>query len=225
MSSSPYIGRFAPSPTGPLHFGSLVAAVGSFLEARSHQGQWLVRIEDLDPPRTVPGAAAEILTTLEQHQLQWDGEVVYQSERSHHYQQALELLESRQRIFGCHCSRSSLKGEPVYPGRCHHAALSLEQHAVRVRTEVRTIHFEDHWQGEQRWELASEIGDFVIRRADGLFSYQLAVVVDDHLQGVTDVVRGSDLLDSTPRQIWLQQQLGYPTPHYGHLPIASNAEG
>ncbi|MBT3310297.1 MAG: tRNA glutamyl-Q(34) synthetase GluQRS [Gammaproteobacteria bacterium] len=220
-----YIGRFAPSPTGPLHFGSLVAAVGSFLEAKIHHGEWLVRIEDLDPPRTIPGASDKILKALERHQLHWDRSVLYQSQRSHHYQHALEQLHQQGVVFGCHCSRSSLHGKRVYPGYCHHADHPLQQHAVRLRTSPQQVTFKDLWQGDQLWDLGTEIGDFIIRRADGLYAYQLAVVVDDKLQGVTDVVRGCDLLDSTPRQIALQQQLHYPTPRYGHLPIAVTVEG
>ncbi len=221
----PYRGRFAPSPTGPLHFGSLVTAVGSYLEAKTRDGEWLLRIEDLDPPRTVAGAADEILHTLEAHQLYWDREILFQSERSALYQQALDELIEAGRIFGCSCSRSNLKGEPVYPGHCRYQQHPLHEHAVRLHATPQQIHFNDHWQGAQQWDLAREIGDFVIRRADGLFSYQLAVVVDDALQGITDVVRGSDLLDSTPRQIYLQQLLGCPTPHYGHLPVATTGSG
>lgn len=221
----PYRGRFAPSPSGPLHFGSLVAAVGSYLEARTRGGEWLLRIEDLDPPRTVPGAAESILQALEAHQLQWDRSVLYQSERSEHYLEALEQLAEQGKLFGCNCSRSSLKEVTVYPGNCHYAQLALQQHAVRIHTTPQTIRFTDLWQGAQQWDLCEEIGDFIIRRADGLYAYQLAVVVDDQLQGVTHVVRGSDLLDSTPRQIYLQQQLHYPSPHYGHLPVAVTPEG
>ncbi len=220
-----YRGRFAPSPTGPLHFGSLVAAVGSYLEAKLHHGEWLVRIEDLDPPRTVAGAADEILRTLEAHQLHWDRAVIYQGERYAHYQQALDQLTEQGVLFGCSCSRSSLKGKPIYPGHCRHTQQALLQHAVRIHTPSQIIHLNDQWQSKQQWNLATDIGDFVIRRADELFSYQLAVVVDDHLQGITHIVRGSDLLDSTPRQIYLQQQLGYPMPSYGHLPVATAANG
>lgn len=220
-----YRGRFAPSPTGPLHFGSLVAAVGSYLEAKSHHGEWLLRIEDLDPPRTMAGAADEILHALEAHQLYWDHAALYQGERDHHYQQALEQLSEKGVLFGCSCSRNSLKGESTYPGHCHYAQHTLHQHAVRIHTTAQSIHFDDQWQTDQQWNLSTEVGDFIIRRADGLFSYQLAVVVDDHLQGITHIVRGSDLLDSTPRQIYLQQQLGYSTPEYGHLPVATAANG
>ncbi len=220
-----YRGRFAPSPTGPLHLGSLVAAVGSYLEAKTNHGEWLVRIEDLDPPRTAPGAADEILRALEAHQFQWDSTVLYQSKRSEQYQQTLNQLANRGKVFGCSCSRSNLKGEPVYPGHCHYAQHTLQGHAVRLHTTPQQIRFEDRWQGSQQWDLTTEIGDFVIRRADGLFSYQLAVVVDDSLQGITHIIRGSDLLDSTPRQIYLQNLLGSSTPDYGHLPVATATNG
>ncbi len=223
--SQDYVGRFAPSPTGPLHFGSLIAAIGSYLEAKRHQGEWLLRIEDLDPPRTVPGASDQILHTLEQHQLHWDRTILYQSQQNKHYQQAIDQLQKEDAIFGCRCSRSQLKAAAIYPGECHNLALSLEHHAIRLRGDDTIIHFEDQWQGPQQWQLRDEIGDFIIQRADRLFSYQLAVVIDDQQQGVTHVIRGSDLLDSTPKQIFLQQQLGYRTPHYGHLPIATTAEG
>lgn len=223
--SQKYRGRFAPSPTGPLHFGSLVAAVGSYLEAKSHDGEWLVRIEDLDPPRTVAGTTETILSALEQHQLWWDGEVLYQSQRNRHYQIALDQLHQQQQLFGCQCSRKQLQDHPIYPGHCHTLQLPLARHAVRILTQKQSITFNDRWQGRQQWALAEEIGDFVLRRADGLYAYQLAVVVDDAQQGITDIIRGSDLLDSTPRQIYLQQQLDYPTPRYGHLPIAVTASG
>ncbi len=219
------VGRFAPSPTGPLHFGSLIAALGSYMESKSRGGKWLLRMEDLDPPRTVAGAADEILRSLEQHQLHWDGAVLYQSRRSELYQQALEQLDHQHCLFGCRCTRKQLKEAPIYPGHCRTADLPLQSHAVRIQCRKQTLSIEDHWQGRRQWQLEQEIGDFVIRRADGLYAYQLAVVVDDHLQGVTEVIRGSDLLDSTPRQLYLQQMLGYPTPHYGHLPVATHANG
>ncbi|MBT3197375.1 MAG: tRNA glutamyl-Q(34) synthetase GluQRS [Gammaproteobacteria bacterium] len=223
--SQTYRGRFAPTPSGDLHFGSLITAVGSYLEAKHHHGEWLVRIEDLDIPRTTTGAADAILHTLEKHHLFWDQAVLYQEHRGHHYQQAMALLGKTSRLFGCHCSRRSLRQTPCYPGHCRAEQLSLDHHAVRLRIAPQTLALNDLWQGRQQWALEQEVGDFVIRRADGLCSYQLAVVVDDHLQGVTHVVRGSDLLDSTPKQLYLQQQLHYPSPHYGHLPIALGSDG
>ncbi|MFZ1852100.1 MAG: tRNA glutamyl-Q(34) synthetase GluQRS [Nitrosomonas sp.] len=236
---SVYRGRFAPSPTGPLHLGSLVAAVGSYLDAKCNGGEWLVRMEDLDRPREVPGAADAILRTLEALGLEWDGEVVYQTQRLTFYQQALEDLIKRNLIYPCRCSRkeiadSSIVGiyGPVYPGTCSHNVISLGEihdhnhsRALRVRTPPDCIIFEDILGGQYRQNLKQEIGDFVLRRADGIYTYQLAVVVDDALQGVTHVVRGVDLLDSTPRQIFLQQLLGYATPCYMHLPVVTNIAG
>jgi glutamyl-Q tRNA(Asp) synthetase len=231
--ASRYRGRFAPSPTGPLHFGSLVAAVGSFLQARAQGGEWLVRIEDLDPPREVAGAAADILRTLESLGLHWDGAVVYQSQRGELYRHALNELERAEAIYACACSRkeiadSSLQGSegPVYPGTCR-AGLpeGRAERALRVRTAGARIGFDDRWQGRCEFVLEREFGDFVVRRVEGLVSYQLAVVVDDAEQGIGEVVRGSDLLFSTPRQIHLQQLLALPTPQYAHLPAVVNARG
>jgi glutamyl-Q tRNA(Asp) synthetase len=228
-----YRGRFAPSPTGPLHFGSLVAAVGSFLEARSRGGEWLVRMEDLDPPREVAGAAADILRTLERLGLQWDGEVLYQSTRAGVYEDAIERLRAARMVYGCGCSRreiadSSLPGieGPVYPGTCRAGiAAGRAERALRVRTDDTVVEFEDRWQGRLACALERDIGDFVVRRADGFIAYQLAVVVDDAAQGITDVVRGADLLYSTPRQLHLQRLLGLRAPRYAHLPVAVNAAG
>lgn len=229
-----YRGRFAPSPTGPLHFGSLVAAVGSYLEARSHQGVWLVRIENLDPPREVAGAAREILATLEVLGMEWDGEVIYQSRRNEVYQAALAVLQQQGLLYPCVCSRkeiadSSISGidGPIYPGTCRSGlpAGKRSSTALRVLTHDEPIEFRDALRGPIRQQLTSTIGDFVLRRADGIYAYQLAVVVDDAAQGITHVVRGADLLDSTPRQIYLQQLLGYSTPAYLHLPVVTNARG
>lgn len=224
---SSYRGRFAPSPTGPLHFGSMVAAIGSYLQARQRGGQWLVRIEDIDPLREPPGASDAILRTLEQFGLQWDGEVIHQSQRSAAYLEAIERLRRDGLLYYCRCSRSTLtrvgRYGPIYPGRCRNRHEG--DGALRVITHDDEIVFNDPLCGPFRQRLESEIGDFVIRRADGLFAYQLAVVVDDALQGITEVVRGSDLLDNTPRQIHLQRLLGYSTPDYIHLPIALNAQG
>ncbi|MCP5195558.1 MAG: tRNA glutamyl-Q(34) synthetase GluQRS [Gammaproteobacteria bacterium] len=220
-------GRFAPSPTGPLHFGSLVAALGSFLEARCQGGQWRVRIEDIDAPRTVPGAAEVILRTLERCQLLWDSTVWYQSQRLEHYQAALEQLSRTGRVYPCTCTRRELAGCPrgrdgstLYPGYCRQGPRQPGRpYAIRLRVTDTRWTFQDAVQGAYHQRLESEAGDFVIRRADGLFTYQLAVVVDDADQCVTEVVRGSDLLDSTPRHLYLQELLGLPAPRYGHMPI------
>ena len=225
------IGRFAPSPTGPLHMGSLVAAAASWLDARAAGGRWLVRIEDLDQPRAVPGAAEHILQTLERLGLRWDGEVVYQSARRSLYEDALQRLQGH--TYWCRCTRREIAdsslglavdGAHIYPGTCRAGTLR-EGRSLRVRTSSEQIRYRDRLQGEQAQVLERDIGDFVLYRADGLFAYQLAVVVDDGVQGVTDVVRGADLLDSTPRQIFLQRLLGLPTPRYLHVPVAVNAQG
>jgi len=233
MHDSTYRGRFAPSPTGPLHFGSLVAAVGSYLDARGRGGKWLVRMEDLDPPREAPGAAKAILRTLEAYGFEWDGKVVFQSRRSAAYNAALARLEHEKAVFRCACTRReisdsalSLAGEPIYPGTCRGGLPpGRAARAVRVRVDRGVIAFDDALQGRIEQNLAREDGDFVVRRADGLFAYQLAVVVDDLEQGITDVVRGADLLASTPRQVLLQRLLGSPMPRYMHLPVALNRSG
>src|SRR5882672_600352 len=232
-STKLYRGRFAPSPTGPLHFGSLIAAAGSYLDAHRNGGAWLVRIEDLDSPREAKGATDAILRTLESYGFEWEGAVVLQSRRGAAYAAALEHLERAGAVFPCACTRreisdSTLGGtsEPVYPGTCRDGIpTGRRARAIRARVDDTEIAFEDRLQGRIEQNLATEIGDFVIRRADGLFAYQLAVVVDDFEQGVTDVVRGADLLASTPRQILLQHRLGYPTPRYTHLPVAVNRSG
>lgn len=221
-----YIGRFAPSPSGPLHFGSLVAATASYLDARHHHGQWLLRMEDLDPAREPPEAAGQILAALELHGLHWDGPVLYQSRRLGAYAEALKTLESQQRLFACTCSRQQIQADGgVYDGRCRLSKLPGTGTALRVRVDDTIIRFDDRIQGSQSQSLAQDCGDFVLLRKDGLFAYQLAVVVDDAAQGITDVVRGSDLLDSTPRQNFLQSILNLPTPRYAHIPVAVNAEG
>jgi glutamyl-Q tRNA(Asp) synthetase len=229
----PYRGRFAPSPTGPLHFGSLVAAVGSFLDAKHHQGKWLVRIEDLDTPRTVKGATGEILGTLEACGLLWDEDIVYQSQRTHVYEEAFHRLKQAGSVYPCVCSRKEIADsalqrgmELVYPGTCRNGiAQGKVARAWRVRVDDAGISFSDRLQGFITQDLATEVGDYVILRAEGLFAYQLAVVVDDAAQGITDVVRGADLLFSTPRQIYLQRLLGLDTPVYMHLPVIVNAQG
>lgn len=230
---NPYRGRFAPSPTGPLHFGSLVAAAGSYLDAKANRGEWLLRMEDLDRPRTVPGAADGILQALETLGLHWDGPVLRQSARDEAYRAALDRLQRQGMVYGCACSRreiadSALAGidGPVYPGSCRGGLPpGREARADRIRTAGARIAFDDAVQGRIEHDLERQVGDFVLRRADGLYAYQLAVVVDDAEQGITDVVRGADLLDSTPRQIYLQGLLGYPQPRYAHLPVAVNAAG
>lgn len=228
-----YRGRFAPSPTGPLHFGSLIAAVGSYLEARTQQGEWLVRIEDVDAPRCKLEHESAILRTLACYGFHIDGEIMRQRDRVKDYQLALNRLHNDGCIFGCACTRKEIgesflgsDGAPVYPGTCRNGLQQgREARAWRLRVGRQQISFSDAVQGEVTQNLATEVGDFVLLRADGLFAYQLAVVVDDAEQQITHVVRGADLLDSTPRQIWLQQCLGVPTPHYAHLPLAVNAAG
>jgi len=233
LHKSRYRGRFAPSPTGPLHFGSLVAAVGSYLDARHHHGIWLVRMEDLDTPRCVPGAADDILRTLDAFGLHSDEPVIYQSQRTAAYDEALQRLQDIGVAYPCCCTRKEISDSAllgiegaVYPGTCRHGIpAGREGRAWRVRTDNKTIGFDDALQGRISQHLESEVGDFVVKRADGLFAYQLAVVVDDAHQGITHVVRGADLLASTPRQIHLQGLLGLPTPHYMHLPVAVNETG
>ncbi|MBC8520071.1 MAG: tRNA glutamyl-Q(34) synthetase GluQRS [Gammaproteobacteria bacterium] len=225
MNHTNYRGRFAPSPSGDLHFGSLVAATGSYLEAKTNSGEWLVRIEDLDLPRTAHGATDSILATLERHQMQWDHSVIFQSTRNEYYQESLKLLLESDLLFACECSRNQLKGITPYPGSCRNKNLPLENHAIRIRVDDEVITLNDKWQGRHLWNMKKNIGDFIVRRRDGIYAYQLAVVVDDYLQGITHIVRGSDLLESTPRQIYLQQQLDYTTPNYAHLPIAVDNHG
>lgn len=232
--SSHYTGRFAPSPTGPLHFGSLIAAAASYLDAKAAGGRWLVRMEDLDTPRVQPGASADILSTLDRFGFQWDGEVMCQSTRNEAYRSALEDLRKLGMAYPCGCTRkeiadSNLAGEeagPRYPGTCRTGLPPERQaRAWRVRVPSEPVSFEDRLQGHQTQNIETYCGDFVVLRSDGLFAYQLAVVVDDRDQGVTDIVRGADLLDSTPRQIYLQGLLGAPVPRYLHVPVALNAAG
>lgn len=227
-----YIGRFAPSPTGPLHFGSLLAALGSYLQARQAGGEWLIRIDDLDEPRVVPGAAERIVATLDAFGFEWTGAIVYQSRRLHLYAEALERLRISDCLYECSCSRAQIAAaagdteEPRYPGTCRHrVAPHHVATAWRMRTSAGAVEFIDRIQGVQSQDVASTVGDFVVRRRDGLFAYHLAVVVDDADQGITEVVRGADLLNSTPRQIVLQRALGLMTPDYCHLPLAVDADG
>jgi glutamyl-Q tRNA(Asp) synthetase len=231
-----YIGRFAPSPTGPLHRGSLAAALASYLDAKAHHGKWLLRIEDVDEVRTVPGAAEAILRCLAGFGMQWDGEVVWQSRRSALYQASFERLGSH--AYPCGCTRREIAdsrigiasdGAAIYPGTCR-AGLTPGKTArafrLRVPDDASThITFDDRWFGPVTQNLAAEVGDFVLKRADGYWAYQLAVVVDDADQKITHVVRGADLLGSTPRQIYLQHLLGLPTPRYLHVPVVTNANG
>ncbi len=229
-----HTGRFAPSPTGPLHFGSLAAALASWLDARAAGGRWLVRIEDLDPPREQPGAAEEILRTLERLGLCWDGPVVFQSDRKQLYETAIDKLKKH--AYWCGCSRREIAdsalglaadGAQVYPGTCREGLPpGRTRRALRLKVLNEIISFEDRVQGRVAQHMEREAGDFVLLlRADGQFAYQLAVVVDDAAQGVTDVVRGADLLGSTARQIFLQRLLGLPTPRYLHVPAALDAAG
>ena len=233
MNGRPYRGRFAPSPTGPLHRGSLVAALGSFLAARAAGGQWLLRIEDVDRPRTVAGAADAILRSLEAHGLYWDGPIVRQSERTAAYEAALETLRRRGYVYPCSCTRRELREVsrpgvhgPVYPGFCRQGPRRRRPvHAWRVRVASGAVAFRDRRCGDVGQDLEREVGDFIVRRADGWFAYQLAVVVDDAWQGITEVVRGEDLLDNTPRQLYLQSLLDLPRPDYLHLPVVRNRRG
>ncbi len=231
-----YRGRFAPSPTGPLHFGSLVSAVGSYCQARSQGGTWLVRMEDLDPPREAPGAVDDILRTLEAYHLNWDGDVLFQSQRLDAYEDALNQLATKGHTFPCACTRKSITANAeniqansalnIYPGTCRNGlAPSTTARSTRVRVNSATVNFCDGLQGTQEVKLDSDVGDFVVKRADGLFAYHLAVVVDDDFQGITEIVRGTDLLNSTAHHIYLQELLSYQTPQYVHHPIAVNAQG
>lgn len=230
-----YCGRFAPSPTGPLHFGSLVTALASFLDARANGGRWLVRMEDIDATRCLPGVDADILKTLAAFGLEWDGDVLYQNvpASQERYQHALQQLRAAGLIYPCGCSRKEIADSapigiegPVYPGTCRAGLVpGKKARAERIIVSEPEITFEDRVQGPLSQSLVKQIGDFVLHRADGCFSYQLAVVVDDAYQSVTDVVRGVDLLLSTPRQIYLQQMLQLPQPSYAHIPLAVNQLG
>ena len=225
-----YIGRFAPSPTGLLHIGSLLTALASYADARANRGKWLVRMEDLDPPREMPGAAAHILHTLEAFGFEWDGEVVWQSRRHSLYRDALGCLKEKGLLYPCYCSRKDWQGADgfVYNGRCRRPEdrpHTDKPPAWRIRVNDETIGFDDGIVGHYAQNLARDIGDFVLLRADGFWAYQLAVVADDADQGITHIVRGQDLLVSTPRQIYLQRCLGFATPHYAHLPLLVNKHG
>jgi glutamyl-Q tRNA(Asp) synthetase len=235
-----YVGRFAPSPTGPLHAGSAAAALASYLDARAHEGRWLLRIEDVDTPRTVAGAADLIQEQLRFLGLHWDGPVTFQSQRFDRYQQAFDRLAAAGKIFGCACSRreiadslASLGGDLtqrhrglIYPGTCRAGIPNgRAPRAWRFRVGDEVVAFDDRWLGPQQQAPARDVGDFVVRRADGLWAYQLAVIVDDGEAGITHVVRGQDILASTGRQVLLQRALGLPTPSYLHVPLALGADG
>ncbi|WP_456417752.1 tRNA glutamyl-Q(34) synthetase GluQRS [Thiolapillus sp.] len=228
-----YHGRFAPSPTGSLHFGSLVAAVASYADALHHQGSWLVRMEDVDESRSVKGSADEILHTLEAFGFEWDQPVLFQSQRKTRYQEILQWLWQEKQAYACSCSRRKIARQarmglegPVYPGSCRQTTTDkVLGKAIRIRTNREEICFEDRIQNRHCQVLERDIGDFVIHRADGYTAYQLAVVIDDADQGITQVVRGADLLLSTPRQIYLQQLLGFPRPEYAHVPLVTDAQG
>ncbi|PKO46217.1 MAG: tRNA glutamyl-Q(34) synthetase GluQRS [Betaproteobacteria bacterium HGW-Betaproteobacteria-22] len=229
-----YIGRFAPSPTGPLHFGSLVAAVASFCEAKAHRGHWLVRMEDLDKPREIKGAADTILHQLEAFGFEWQGKVIYQSLRHDAYAEVLQQLKNKKLVYPCTCTRKEIADNShqlgvdgvIYPQTClKHPLKPHVTAAWRIKTNQAEISFNDAIQGNIRQMLSQQIGDFILKRADGLFAYQLAVVVDDAAQGITHIVRGADLLDSTPRQIYLQQMLSYNTQQYAHIPVANDVAG
>jgi glutamyl-Q tRNA(Asp) synthetase len=222
-----YIGRFAPTPTGPLHFGSLLAAVASYCDARSAGGEWRVRIEDLDPPRETPGAADIILQQLHAYGFRWDGDVVFQHQRHALYLSALKQLQQQGDIFWCNCSRTDLakSSTRIYPGTCHAFKTPRHDAAIRLRVPAGIIYFNDAVFGAQKENTEEKAGDFVLRRRDGLFSYQLAVTTDDAAQGITHVVRGADLLDNTARQIILQKKLGFSPLQYLHIPLAVHGNG
>lgn len=239
MPATPsYRGRFAPSPTGPLHRGSLVSALASYLDARAHRGVWLIRIEDIDGPRCVPGAAEAILHALQAFGMPWDEVPVWQSQRNNAYQRALDTLSACGLVYPCGCTRREIvdsltraharHSTLAYPGTCRDGLNGKPPRAWRLRVPDganAVIRFDDLWQGAQQQDLASEVGDFVLKRADGVWAYQLAVVVDDGDDGITHIVRGADLLDSTARQIYLQRCLGLPTPSYQHVPLVLADDG
>lgn len=229
---APYVGRYAPSPTGPLHFGSLVAAVASYLEANANHGSWLLRMDDLDQPRVLPNAADDILRTLEAFGFEWHGNVLYQSMQTSAYMAAFEVLFNKQLIYPCSCTRKEIADSAVhgidgfvYPGVCRNKRIQNNRYyAMRIKTEDEKIGFNDLIQGHISHNIFQDIGDFVLQRADGYFTYQLATVVDDNFQGVTHIVRGADLLDSTSRQIFLQHQLNYKKLFYAHIPVVTNID-
>jgi len=234
MSNKNYIGRFAPSPTGPLHFGSLVTAIASYFQAKSNNGKWLVRIEDIDKERQQQGASSLILKTLEAHQLLWDDQITYQSERQDYYDTAITKLNKLKKLYRCQCSRKTVKqniakygytDDTAYPGTCRNKTIPQRQaHSLRLQVDNHTINFTDTIQGKLSENLQQQ-GDFVIQKMDGSVTYQLAVAIDDVLQNITEVVRGVDLIDSSPRQIFIMKLLDYPIPRYGHIPVICNQDG
>lgn len=220
-----YAGRFAPSPTGPLHFGSLITAVASYCDARAHAGQWFVRIEDTDIPRIYPNSETHILRCIEAFQFDVDDTIIFQKDRLALYEDVLDQLHQNHWVYACQCTRKMLGSNHIYAGTCRDLNLPFEQHAIRLQVADQDICFTDRLQGVHCSNLQQDLGDFVLKRRDGIINYQLAVVVDDYLQGITHVVRGADLLDNTERQIWLGSVLNYPQLHYMHLPLAMNAQG
>jgi glutamyl-Q tRNA(Asp) synthetase len=226
-----YIGRFAPSPTGPLHLGSLVTALASWADARHHRGDWLLRIEDIDPPREVDGATPAIIEALQHHGLNWDGDITYQHAQSHRYDAALATLREAKRLYACQCTRKQLRaqaqatGSSAYPGHCAGLNLVETNRPLRLRVRDELVEYHDLHAGTQQENVAESVGDFIIRRKDNLYAYQLAVVTDDAHQHITHIVRGSDLLDNTARQIALQRALKYRRPTYLHLPLVLTDDG
>lgn len=235
-NQTPYRGRFAPSPTGPLHFGSLIAATGSYLQAKSQNGEWLVRIDDIDPPREQAGAAESILKTLDQYGFEWDKEVLYQSTRSERYMDAINQLLKLNLAYPCTCSRKSIlektgqnRGEVIYPGFCRNGATENNaqhaSHSIRLNCQQQQQSFNDAIQGKQHFDFDKQLGDFILQRRDKLFSYQLASGIDDAEQGITEVIRGADLLTVTPSHLQVQKVLNLPSPRYAHLPVVINSAG
>lgn len=220
-----YIGRFAPSPTGPLHFGSLLTAVASYCDTKANHGKWLVRIEDTDIPRIYPNSETHILSCIDAFQFEPDAEIIFQKDRLAIYEQVLDQLKQQHAIYACQCTRKMLGSNHIYAGTCRDLNLDFAEQAIRLKVDDLLICFEDRLQGRQCSNLKDDLGDFVLKRRDGIISYQLAVVVDDYLQGITHVVRGADLLDNTARQIWLGSILNYPSLSYMHLPLAMNGQG
>ena len=220
-----YIGRFAPSPTGPLHFGSLLTAVASYCDAKANHGKWLVRIEDTDIPRIYPNSETHILSCIDAFEFEPDAKIIFQKDRLTIYEQVLDQLKQQHAIYACQCTRKMLGSNHIYAGTCRDLNLDFAEQAIRLKVDDLLICFEDRLQGRQCSNLKDDLGDFVLKRRDGIISYQLAVVVDDYLQGITHVVRGADLLDNTTRQIWLGSILNYPSLSYMHLPLAMNDQG